>query len=334
MASTIVPPSPTADEGGATTISALHPDILLTHILTRLDGPTLASASCASSQLRAISSRAHLWTDICHSMWPSTAALRLRRLIAAYPGGPRSFFSDCFPLLPPVNSKYSGRPSPPPGLISAVDIRHLGELIFSRVQETETESGWFRCSPFRIDLVGPKDVVATSVRMPDGDGEWRSLAEDLELSWIVADAAGRRAANLSSHKAVAVERHWLSGEVRVRFAMVVAGVEFGTVVTCCGGAEGGELQVREVSLVAEDMEGTHLKGRESMVILQRALEGKKGRGKGVGREEEGRRRYREYLEMKRERRERKVRAEDRMDKLCVVFGASIFLTSCFFFLCS
>uniref|UniRef100_A0A2N9HTV9 Uncharacterized protein n=1 Tax=Fagus sylvatica TaxID=28930 RepID=A0A2N9HTV9_FAGSY len=42
-------------------------------------------------------------------------------------------------------------------LISAVDVRYKDELIFSKVQETEAETGWFLCSPFRVDLLGQKE---------------------------------------------------------------------------------------------------------------------------------------------------------------------------------
>lgn len=91
------------------------------------------------------------------------------------------------------------------------------------------------------------------------------------------------------------------------------------------------MQVREVKLEMEDVDGVHLNGRDSMVILEGALEGKKGRGKN--REEEGRRRYRVYAEMRRERRERKVRREGALDMLCVAFGVSICVAFWCYFLC-
>ncbi|KAK9921365.1 hypothetical protein M0R45_029876 [Rubus argutus] len=53
--------------------------------------------------------------------------------------------------------------------------------------------------------------------------------------------------NLSSHAAVSVQRHWLSGEVHARFASILQGergtasefVQCGMVVTCGAGSEGG-----------------------------------------------------------------------------------------------
>ncbi|CAL5389194.1 unnamed protein product [Camellia sinensis] len=337
------PPQPTAtavEEGGATTFPDIHQDILSTHILTRLDGPSLASASSTSSQLHALSSHHHLWTTICHSTFPSTTTSpRLLHLLSSFPGGPRSFFSLSFPLLLPNFSPTTTSP-PPAELISAVDVHYKNNLIFTKVQETETTTSWFMCSPFRIDLLDTKDIISTTIRHRDDDGAWTSLSDEVTLSWILIDPVGNQAANLSTHKAVSVQRHWLSGEVQVRFGSVLAGgnrrgptselVHCGIVVTC-GESEGGELQVREVSLQVEDMDGMHLTGKDSLVILHRALEGKRGH---MRREEEGRRRYREYMEMKRERRERKLKTEWTLDMLCVAFGVTIFSAFWLFLLCT
>ncbi|KAK2987410.1 hypothetical protein RJ640_020607 [Escallonia rubra] len=343
--STNTPPHDVVKEGGAIAFSAVLPDILESHILTRLDGPTLASASCASSTLHSLSDQDHLWSTICHSTWPSTRAPRLRRLVCTFPGaGPRSFFANAFPLSTPdpttVTTPAASTLSPPTQeIISAVDIHYKDKLIFTKVQETETATGWFRCSPFRIDLLDPKDVIPTPAQHPNGDDTCTALNEDLTLSWILIDPQCKQAMNLSSYKPVSVQRHWLSGEVQVRFGSILAGgtkactkglVQFGIVVTC-GGSEGGEMQVKEVSLVVEDMDGMHLNGGESLVILQRALEGQ--RGKGGDRVEEGRRRYGRYLEMKKERKERKRRAEGRLDMICVVLGVSLF-AALLFFVCS
>ncbi|XP_059646628.1 probable F-box protein At2g36090 [Cornus florida] len=350
--STLKTPTPTAttEEGGATTFAAVHPDLLRSHILTRLDGPTLASASSASSQLHALAADDHIWTNICHSTWPSSSAPRIRHIISTFPNGGRSFFADSFPLAlpdPTTNSPSNLHPPSPspsssssPELISAVDIHYQNKLIFTKVQETETLTGWFLCSPFRIDLLDPKDMVHTAIKHPKGDDMCTDLAEEMSLSWIVIDPITRRSMNLSSYKPVSVQRHWLSGEVQVRFASILAGdkkgsaselVQCGIVVTC-GASEEGEMQVREVNLQVDDMDGMFLTGKESLVILQRALEGKRGKG-GRKREEEGRGIYQEYLERKRERGERKLRTEGTLDTLCVGFGLSIFALFCFFVLC-
>ncbi|KAF8395422.1 hypothetical protein HHK36_019368 [Tetracentron sinense] len=218
---------PAADESGATTISAIHSDVLQTHILTRLDGPTLASASCVSSQLYSLSTQDNLWRDICQATWPSMDNPRMRNLISTFPKGPRSFFSDSFPLLvsrPEPHDRPEQNPHPPPSeLIFAVDIYYRNKLIFSKLHETETLTSWFKYSPFRVDLLDPKDVVSTPIQYPDGEESDRHLADDLTLSWIVIDPTGKKAANLSSWRPVWVKRHWLSGEIQVLYASILAG---------------------------------------------------------------------------------------------------------------
>ncbi|XP_057777976.1 probable F-box protein At2g36090 [Salvia miltiorrhiza] len=316
-----------AEQGG---FSDLHPDIIKSHILSRLDGPALGSAASCSPTLRRLSDDDGLWSTICHQTWPSTATSRLRHLISSFPGGgPRGFFSHAFPI--PNFNLARGQSAPPPELISAVDVHYKNDLIFTKIQETETVSGWFRCSPFRVDLLEPKDAVPTAIKHPEGDEECREMMESMNLSWILIDPEGRRAANLSSQVPVAVQRHWLTGEVQARYASIVAvdgaQVQCAIVVTC-GGAESGEMQVREVSLEMEDMDGTHLNGKDSLVFLQGALEGRKGTGRK--RVEEGQTRYMEFVEMKRERRERKQRTEGALDVFCVAFGVSIFLAFCCF----
>lgn len=346
-------PPPTAakttsgKETAASSFSDIHHDILQSHILTRLDGPALASASCVSTCLRALSSDERLWADISHSTWPSINAPHVCRVISTFPGGHWSFFADAYPLLadnagspstahPPPPTELHRRPSE---LISAVDIRYRGQLIFSKTAETETETGWFRCSPFRIDMLEPKDAVPTPVPFPSPDDACGDLGDSLRLSWVLIDPEGRRAMNLSSAAPVSIQRHWLSGEVHARFATVLPYGERGTAaerVACtiavtCGESGGGTMQVREVSAQVEDMEGTYLNGGDGLAILRRAMEGK--RGKKTREEEEGRRRYEDFLERRRERRERRARAEGTLDALCVGFGSAALVAFWLFILC-
>jgi hypothetical protein len=322
------------DQGGDASISAVHPDIIMTHILTRLDGPTLASAACASSQLHAYSAEQALWRDICAATWPSVSDPRVDDIISTFPSGHRSFFSDSFPLLHhSSSSQYDpSRLAPTSELISAVDIFYKGQLIFSKVQETDTEAGWFefQCSPFRVDLLGQKEIVPTPIRhVGDTKESLKHLEENLTLSWIVIDPARKRAANLSSRRPVSVSRHWLTGEVQLLFATIMAAdrrreelVQCGMVVTCKG-SDGGELHVREVSMQMEAMEGNHLNGKESLVILQGAIEA--GKRKESEDRSEGKARFEEFLEMKRERKERTQRREGALDMICIATGVTLFM---------
>ncbi|OWM69020.1 F-box protein At2g27310-like [Punica granatum] len=357
MASPIRPPIAAADdhqhgrshEAATASITTVHSDIIRSHILTRLDGPALAAVTCASAQLSALSSDDALWRDVCASTWPSTQDPLVRQVISTLPSSHRSFFSDSYPLLHrPKPSRQKKRPaykfpSPTTELISAVDLFYKDELVFSKVQANETESGWFRCSPFRVDLLGPKELLPTFITRNSAgadDDEWLShLEENLTMSWIVIDTALKRVVNLSSREPVSVQRHWLTGDILVLYGTIVAGeprkgsaaevVQFGAVVTFgAGKSKGGVgedcLEVTEVSLQVEDMEGRSLNGRDSLVILEAAMEGgqrRKARKRGEAKEQ-----FKEFEEMKRERRRQQHRAERALDLACIAVGVTIFVT--------
>lgn len=195
--------------------------------------------------------------------------------------------------------------------------------------ETETVSDWFMWSPFRVDILEPKEVARTPLRYPAGEDTCRDLTEGLRLSWIVIDTRGGRSMNVSSQKAVTVERHWLSGDVEVKFATAMGG-EVGSateMVLCCVlvrlvGVEGGGMLVKEGWLEMEDLDGKILNGRVSLGILQGALEGKRGSEKNVGREG-----YGMFVKRKMERKERMIRREETLDLVfvCVSLATLSFL---------
>ncbi|WJX79540.1 hypothetical protein P8452_62652 [Trifolium repens] len=314
----------TDEEGGVAAISAIHPDIIQTHILTCLDGPSLASASTTCSQLYNLSSNKHLWNNICQSTWPSTNTTRVRHVISTFPNTSRSFFSDSFSTVTAHTLHHRHRPNleNTPEILSSVDLFHRKRLILSKLVETETVSGWFRCSPFRIDILDPKDSVETSMEYPRNDESCKNLEEELTMSWIVIDPRGKRAMNVSSGKPVSVHRHWLTGDVQARFATVLHGGEKGsaTEVALCSllVTLGGEMQVREVCFQIEDMDGINLNGRDSLGILQRALEGER---KKLRSEKERKEIFVEFMKRKIERKERKLRSERWLDMLCVGIAA-------------
>ncbi|KAG2309165.1 hypothetical protein Bca4012_081914 [Brassica carinata] len=302
-------------------ISTVHHDIIEAHILTRLDGPTLASVSCASSHLHKLASNEILWSELRRSTWPSTATFS--------DDDSRLFFSDAYSVIDTAGP-VSDPDRPFPELISAVDVHYRGELILSRVVKTETTTEWFRGSPLRIDLVDTKDTVPTPIKR----GRWtedtcRDLEKELTLSWIVIDPTGKRAVDLSSHRPVSVHRNWLSGGVEAKFATVVGSVECVITVVTCGEEE---VHVKEVSLKVEEMEGTHLNGKDSLVILRSVMEGKRGNGRR--RDIESKRRHEEFMEKKREMKEKKMRAELVFDILTVAVGILGFVSLVGFYLWS
>jgi hypothetical protein len=324
------PPPTTTIQGG--TISTLHPDILQTHILTLLDGPTLAATACASSELHALSTEDKLWQKICTSTWPSINDPIVRSIIPTFPSGHRSFFSDSYPLLHHNHHSSSFPTTSTECFVSAVDIYYKNVPIFSKVETTETFSDWFKSSPFRLDLLEPKEFVQTWIQNQPSEKELpvEQLEENITLSWILIDPKGRRAMNLSSERPVSVQRHWLTGEVVVKFSNIMAGdgrekeyVECGVMV-CCGEKEGGEVEVREVSMVMEDMEGKNLTGKDGLVILQEAMErGERRKGKGG---KEGKGRYEEFVERKKERKERMKKLEKALDMACIATGIAVFVS--------
>ncbi|GMH09970.1 hypothetical protein Nepgr_011811 [Nepenthes gracilis] len=318
-------------DGCATAFSDIHPDIIETNILALLDGSSLAALACVSAQIRRLSS--DLMSQLCHRTWPSTDTPRLHHVIASFPSGPLSFFSLSFPLLLPTPRLDHHPPSPPQQLISAVDIAYRGKIILSSARETETDTARFRCSPFRINLLEQKDVGSTPIRKQTGGDSCKDLYGGLTLSWIMIDPVGRRAVNLSSFSPVSVQRRWWSGEVQARFATIIAG-ETGLAseqvmcvveVTCAEG-DWEELHVREVSMRMEDIDGIHLDGKKSLVILQTGFEGKRVNRRGR-KQLEMKRRYEEFQERKILRRETKSRMERRLDMLCASFTVLTFLAA-------
>ncbi|KAF2321595.1 hypothetical protein GH714_000572 [Hevea brasiliensis] len=269
--------APPSNVDGTISFSALNLDVLHNHILSRLDGPTLAALACTSSELNALSAHDKLWQQICTSTWPSANHPLVTAAVSTFPFGHRSLFSDSYPLLLHLHSCNDlDRPFPTTTeLISAVDIYYKNVPIFSKVQATETVTAWFLSSPFRVDLVGPEKSLPTWIRQVGEKDSWlKQLEENVTLSWILIDPKQKRAMNMSSRRAVSVQRHWLTGEVQVKFASILAGdggkgserecVQCEMVVTC-GGKEGGEVHVRDVSMGMEDMEGKALSGKESLV---------------------------------------------------------------------
>lgn len=309
------------EANSSTTISALHPDVIQTHILTRLDGPSLASAAATCSQLHALSSHDHLWANVTHSTWPSTDTPRVTKIISTFPDGYRSFFSDSFPSA--TDEKRRSNPDRTYELISAVDLFHRQTVLLSKVVETETVTQWFLWSPFMLNLLQTKEKVQTAIDYPSGDDECVRIGEEMRLSWIVIEPNGRRAVNVSSRRPVSVARHWLTGETEVLFVTVIGEAAMCRMKVRCGGAAGGGMQVREVSMETEDLDGKRMNGRDSLGMLQRALEGKRGKLRNEGRDE-----YEEFLKRKVERKERKARIE--MSLFCVVVATVSFLgLSCF-----
>lgn len=150
--------------------------------------------------------------------------------------------------------------------------------------------------------------------------------EELTLSWILIDATLNRAVNVSTRRAVAIERNCYTGETMVRFATASATGEkvIGAVVTCAE-ANG---QIRDVVLAAEDMDGACLSGSEGVEMVRGMMAAARRRGGGRGRgrwEEEAKERFLEFLRRKRRRKENRARREGVLDLCCTAVGVLVFL---------
>ncbi|ESR37412.1 hypothetical protein CICLE_v10029080mg [Citrus x clementina] len=225
MASSPCPTKFTSHQG----ITTLLPDIIETHILTRLDGQTLAAAACTSSRLHSLCAQEKLWQHICSSTWPSSNDPRVRTLVSSYPGGGhRSFFSHSFPVLgcqkePSKHIHDDDSLLVTEQIISAVDLYYRNDPVFSRVAENETVTGWFQFPPLSIDLVDAKDSVPTKIPfVSEANILFEELEKNLTLSWIIIDSSRNRAVNLSSRLPVSVRQGWLTSDLHVKYAVVIA----------------------------------------------------------------------------------------------------------------
>ncbi|XP_020678392.1 F-box protein At2g27310-like [Dendrobium catenatum] len=271
----------------STSIEDLNPDVLTRTLRlldgpTVVDGPTLAAACSASSYLRSLSSQSDLWLHLCLSTWPS---LHHPRILPFLSTSPRSFFSNAFPF---PEAFVAGEVQLPNQLISAVDIYHRGTHVFSRVIDTDSSSPWFRGSPLLIDAMEQK----AEALLPGA-----SISPNkLTLSWILIDPAMGQPVNVSSRRAVGMERNSYTGETMVRFASAAPAGEIviGPVVTC----EEGTGHMRDVVLTAGDIDGAYVSGEKALKVLRAMMEARrKGRGR-LEEEEDAKQRYLEYLRRK------------------------------------
>ncbi|KAG2566126.1 probable F-box protein At2g36090 [Panicum virgatum] len=290
----------------------LHADVLGC-ALRRLDGRSLAAASCVTAGLRALAADPETWRSLCLAEWPSLALPGARPLAAAIP--PRRLFADAspFPSSPGAAPAGELRPPVPGELVSAVDVYCGGAPLLSRVVATPASSPWFLCSPFRVEAVERKRPPAPAAAPALAPAE-------LRLSWVVADPARGRAVNVSSRRPVSVDRHWYTGETLVRFAVVLGGCKFEATVACAEGSG----HVTEVALAVEDADGAAVSGEGTLRLLAAAMEAPR---RGREREpEEAKRRYQEFVRRKKGRKESKARREALVDLCCSAVSAAVVLT--------
>ncbi|XP_030486644.2 F-box protein At2g27310 [Cannabis sativa] len=245
----------------------------------------------------------------------------------------------------------------PSDFISIVDIRYKEKTICSKVlwdiPNANSFNGWFYNCPFRIDLLtyaarDDDDYGEVIISVSDGlppitslererkDGKlWQELRDGLQLSWIVVNKKMKQAANFASWSALGGQRHWPTDrDFVIRFGSIlpakdilprqvvecILSTKFRVVQTEGEGIQ-TTLKLTEVSMQLEDMEGSHVNGRNSLLILKEALSCRRSKN------------YSEVLEschlyskVQDQLKEDKMRNESRLDRLCILCGITAFIT--------
>lgn len=292
--------------GGATTIANVHPYIIETHILTRFDGPSLASMASTSHLLHTLCNKEYLWEDVCNSTWSSIKHPLVRQTISTFSGGYRSFFSDSFPLLgpnPSQRSSYIGQVRASE-LISAVDMYYGNDLVYANVIATTMDKGSFLGSQFCVKLLGGEETAEMTIKYNGDENKCMlDFEKKLRLSWIFIDPTSKRAGNVSSLRPVSVRPIWDGTGIKVKYVTILSGdnTEFVQcrVVAIFGCEEGTNVQLKELSLCVVDTNRTRLNGEKSLRILTEALQSGQ-RKKANGEEKEM---YVKYMDLKRKKRD-------------------------------
>lgn len=245
--------------GGATTIAAVHPNIIETHILTRFDGPSLASMASTSHLLHKLCNKEYLWDDLCNSTWNSIKDPLVRQTISTFSSGYRSFFSDSFPLLRPNPSQgsYIGQVCTTE-VISAVDMYYGNDPVYANSISTNTDKRSFLGSQFCVKLLGREETAEMAIKY-DGDENkcMLDVEKNLRLSWIVIDPTLKRAGNVSSLRPVSVRQYWDGTGIKVKYATILSddhnsGMDATEFVQCrvvliFGCVEGTNIELKELS---------------------------------------------------------------------------------------
>ncbi|XP_021898015.1 F-box protein At2g27310-like [Carica papaya] len=251
----------------------------------------------------------------------------------------------------------------PSDFVSIVDIRYKDKPICSKVlwglPNANGSDGWFYNCPFRIDLLtyaardddSEGEVTLsvsdglppiTSMEKERKDGKlWRELRDGLRLSWIVVNKKIKQAANLASWSPLGGQRHWPTDkDFVIRFGSILPAKDIlpCQVVECIlimkfrvihteGEGVQTTLKLTELSMQLEDMEGAHVNGRNSLLILKEALSCRRSKN------------YSEvveschlYSKVQSELKEEKMRNESRLDRLCILSGITVFAIFWFYIL--
>ncbi|CAI9107896.1 OLC1v1007377C2 [Oldenlandia corymbosa var. corymbosa] len=251
----------------------------------------------------------------------------------------------------------------PSDFVSIVDIRYKDQTICSKVlwgiPNADSFNGWFYNCPFRIDLLAnahENDAHSGEVTLSVSDGLppitsmekerkdgklWQDLRDGIRLSWIVVNRKIKRAANLSSWSCLGGQRHWpTEKDFLMRFGSVLPAKDIlpCQVVECIlimrfrvihteGVGTQTTLILTELSMQLGDMEGAHVNGRNSLLVLKEALSCPRSKNYSEALES-----CLLYSKVQSELKEEKMRNESRLDRLFILGGITACMTLCYYFL--
>lgn len=217
---------------------------VLRDVLDRVDGATLARASCVSTQFRSAGYEEAVWEKLCNERWPSTIEEPVKSLVSAV-GGFRKLYNNCFPFVSNDLSQGCGSGEEDnedavssSDFVSIVDVTYGGEVVLSRVVEG-VPGAIAMCGPL-VDILAKSEAPAgpghgegvskeedgrpfvtiytkiprvSSIAQERKDGRfWSALCSHLRLSWILVNKKTQRIVNLGSWKPLGGIRHRPCGD--------------------------------------------------------------------------------------------------------------------------
>lgn len=249
----------------------------------------------------------------------------------------------------------------PSDFVSLVDIIYQDKTICSKVLWgipcANGFNGWFYDCPFRMDLLaysaGDDDQAdAVTISLSDGlppvqsiererkDGKlWQELRGGIRLSWILVNHKIKKAANLSSWNTTGGQKHWPTGkDFLIRFGSVLLAKDIlpCQVVECIftmkfrlihteGEGTSTTLKLTELSMQLGDMEGSHLNGRNTLLVLKEALSCRRSKNYSEALES-----CHLYSKVRSELKEEKMRYENRLDILWILGSITACATFCLY----
>ncbi|KAL8100829.1 F-box protein At2g27310-like [Apium graveolens] len=250
----------------------------------------------------------------------------------------------------------------PTDFVSIVDVRFKNKTVYSKVlwgiPNANGYNGWFSDCPFRVDLLthsARDEDHAGEVTLSESDGLppvpsiererkdgklWQELRNEVQLSWIVVNRKIKQAANLSSWIPLGGQRHWPTDkDFLIRFGSVLPAKEIlpCQAVECIltmkfrmihsDGVSGVQtaLKLTELSMQLGDMEGAHVNGRNSLLVLKESLSCRRSKNYSEALES-----CHLYSKVQSELKEEKMRNESRLDRMYILSGITAFITFCYY----